>query len=50
MYKLNLKVYSKISNFIFDWIKENTLSQKDIKAGRVKKFANKNEAIKWLYN
>jgi hypothetical protein len=33
---------------IFDWRKEDHLAEEDIKAGRVKKFTNKTEALKWL--
>lgn len=35
---------------VFDWGTEHELAQKDINAGKVKKFANKNEAMKWLKN
>ncbi len=44
-----LKFFKK-NHEIFDWGEENRLAEEDIKAGRVKKFANKNEAMKWLKN
>ncbi|MBI3601600.1 MAG: hypothetical protein HY209_01715 [Candidatus Omnitrophica bacterium] len=45
-----LSRFFKKSHEIFDWGEENRLAEQDIKAGRVKKFSNKNEAMKWLKN
>jgi hypothetical protein len=43
-----LAVVLKKSQETFDWGKENTLAEEDIKAGRVKKFSNKDKAVEWL--
>ncbi len=40
--------FLKKNHDIFDWGKENQLAQDDIKAGKVKKFSSKSEAMKWL--
>jgi len=43
-----LSKFFKKSHEIFDWGQEHHLAEEDIKAGRTKKFSNKNEALKWL--
>ena len=45
-----LSKFFKKSHQVFDWGQENHHAQEDIKAGRVKKFSNKDEAMKWLKN
>ena len=33
---------------VFDWGKEDQLAAQDIKSGNIKKFSDKNKAMKWL--
>ncbi len=35
---------------VFDWGKESQLAEEDIKLGNVKKFSDKDKAMKWLKN
>ena len=35
---------------VFDWGRENRLAEQDIRPGNVKKFSDKNKAMKWLKN
>ncbi len=45
------KILKKISTKhqkLFDWAKEDQAAEEDIKAGRTRKFKNKDEAMKWL--
>ena len=45
-----LSKFFKKDRAIFDWGKENHAAEEDIKTGRVKKFADQHEAVKWLKN
>ena len=36
------------SKHVFDWDIESELADEDIKKGRLKKFANAKDAVKWL--
>ena len=45
-----LSRFFKKSYKVFDWGVEDQLAEKDIQAGNIKRFSNKNEAMRWLKN
>ena len=45
-----LSRFFKKSLDAFDWGRESRLAEQDIKSGNVKKFSDKDKAMKWLKN